>query len=330
MNQILSTGNNDKQKKSRNSDIIDMRKIIIIFSIIIVVFALVIISAKIYGIIKEKAENSDTPVVVLNKPSIKIEKVDNVCKIEIIYDEGLQKVTYWWNDDDTIIEKNLNGSKTPFITQISIPEGDQNTLTVKATGIDGSSNEMKQEFMVEKPIEDENKPKISWYHYEGTTKMDIIARSDIGIANLSYQWEGEEAVTVNSTEEEQEELKITIEAKRGTNKLYLTATDTNGNTQTKEGSIIGVLAPDIKVILENNKILKINITHDSGFKKIVININGQELVYDENNPEYKRETTNLNTSLEVPPGTLTVKIKVYTLEEEDKEYPYEASTQIPG
>ena len=66
-----------------------------------------------------------------------------------------------------------------------------------------------------------------------------------------------------------------------------------------------------------------------GFKKIVININGQELVYDENNPQYSIETTTLNTSAEMPPGQAHVKIQVYTLEQEDKEYVYEGIAEIP-
>lgn len=55
MNQILSTENNHKQKRNRsNSELLDMRKIMIIFSVLIIVFALVIVCATFYGKTKGK------------------------------------------------------------------------------------------------------------------------------------------------------------------------------------------------------------------------------------------------------------------------------------
>lgn len=327
MNQILSTENNYKQKKQRNNNLLDMRKVIIIFSILIIIFALVIVSAKIYAMIKEKNQSTDTPIAVLNKPTITIEKAEKICILEIKYDEGLNKITYWWNNED-IIEKNMNGSTTPTVIQIAIPEGENNTLHVKATGIDGSINEVEKNFGNE-AIVDSNKPVISWYHYEGTTQMDITVKSDKGVESITYNWEGEEEVTVQNTNEDDKELKITIEVKRGTNKLYIKAVDKEGNIQTKDGTIKGVIKPDFKVVLENYKTLKINVLHDKGFKKVIIRVNGQEAIFDESNPQYSEQTTDLSVVIEVPPGTLTVDISAYTLEEENREYTYTATTQIP-
>ena len=74
MNQILSTENNNKEKAPKNkSELLDMRKIIIIFSVLLIVFALVIIVAKIYGNIKQNEQES--PTAILNKPTIEIENV---------------------------------------------------------------------------------------------------------------------------------------------------------------------------------------------------------------------------------------------------------------
>lgn len=325
MNQILSTQENYKQKRPRNSgELIDMKKIIIIFSILIVVFALVILGAKAYGMIKENRK--DKPTQVLNKPSINVEKTEDICTLTVSYDKGLDKVTYSWNNEDTIV-KNMNGSTTPFITQIVIPEGDYNVLHVKATGVDGISNTIDQEFAIN-DIQDPNKPKISWYYNAETRKIDIVVESQKGIDNLTYQWENEEEVVIENTEENQKQLTTTIDAKRGTNKIYITATDLEGNTQIKDEIIQGIYKPEFIVQLINNRTLFIEVKHDMGFKKLVININGQELVYDENHPQYNKETTSIDTSVELAPGIVTVKISVYTLEEEDKEYTYEASTEI--
>ena len=325
MNQILSTDNNQKKNK-RSGQMIDMRKVVIIFSILILIFAIIIVGVKIFGIIKEKSKNNNDPVALLNKPTISIDKADNICTLTVSYDEGLEKVTYYWNEEDELV-RNMNGSTIPFTTQIIIPEGDYNTLYVEAIGIDGSINNLEQVFAVE-DVQDKNKPKITWFYNEETRIIDIIAESKKGIKNLTYQWEGEEQVIIESTEEKQTKLSTTIDAKRGTNEITITATDLEEKTQTKNDIIQGIYAPVFSVQLINNKTIAINVFHDMGFKKVVIDVNGAELVYDETNPQYSAEITNINTSIDVNPGTVTVKISAYTLEEEEKEYTYEASTQI--
>ena len=327
MNQILSTENNYKQKKPKMNNTLDMRKIMLIFSALIIIFALVIVGAKIVGMIKEKSEEQGGATANLNKPQIDIRQDGNIYTLEVTYDEGLEKVSYWWNEE-MVTERPQHGSES-FRIQNHIPEGDYNVLHVIAIGSDGNTNEITQEFVTESYEVDENKPTIDLYYSETTAKIDIIARSDKGIDKLTYRWNEEEEITVNHTTEGQKEIKITIDAKRGVNDLYVTATDIEGNTQTKENPIKGIRSPDIKVELVNRNTISISISHDMGFKKIVININGQELVYDETNPQYSIETTTLNTSAEMPPGQAHVKIQVYTLEQEDKEYVYEGIAEIP-
>ncbi len=328
MNQILSTENNYKQKKPKMNNTLDMRKIMIIFSALIIIFALVIVGAKVVGMIKEKNEKQDDETAILNKPQINIKQDGTIYTLEVTYDEGLEQVKYWWNDE-TVIERNLHGSTTPVKIQDQIPEGDYNVLHVIATGVDGSTNEVEQEFVKESDTEDPNKPSINWYYSETSAEIEIIARSEKGIDSLKYRWNEEEEITVNHTSEGQKEIRVVIDAKRGVNDIYITATDIEGNVQTKEESINGIRSPDINVELVNRNTISISISHDMGFKKIIININGQELVYDETNPQYSIETTTLNTSAEMPPGSVHVKIQVYTLEQEDKEYVYEGMAEIP-
>jgi len=326
MNQILSTENKSKYKKNNtNSPMLDMRRIIIVFSALIIVFALIIVCAKVYGMIKEKQEDENTPGVNLNQPTITIDVADNICTLNVEYNEGLETITYYWNEEDAIV-KNMNGS-TLFNTQIRIPEGDHNVLHVKAIGVDGSVKEIDQDFKVE-DIQDPNKPEIDWYYQSENAEIKIVVRSEKGIKNLTYQWKGEEEVVIESTQEKQKELTTTIPAKRGTNDITITATDLEGNTQVKDDIIKGIYKPDIKVQLVNNKTIVVNVSHDMGFKKVVININGQEFVYDESHPQYSAEITSLDTSVDVEPGTVKVKVSVYTLEKEDEEYTYEGMAQV--
>ena len=100
MNQILSSGNGNRSRRPHRtgSDILDMKKIIIIFSIIILVFAMIIIIAKIFGMAKERNQKKNINIANLNRPNISVEEKDNKAIINISYDDGLNKVAYWWNE----------------------------------------------------------------------------------------------------------------------------------------------------------------------------------------------------------------------------------------
>lgn len=323
MNQILSTQNNNKQKKNNISEMLDMKKIIIIFSILVIIFAVVIVSAKGFGLIKEKAKDVQGD---LNQPNIEIKIAEGQCVINIKYDEGLDKVSYYWNETTNIKEFSQNGS-TEYNKPIDIPEGDYNVLYVTATGVDGSVKEIKQEVIVKE--EDKDKPTISWYFDENTKEIDIVAESEKGLKSLSYQWEDEEAVVLESTEENEKRMEVRIEARRGINKITITATDIEGKTQTKQDTVKGTHDPEIIIQIIENKTLYVSITHDMGFKSVYININGEEMIYDETHPEYSPGVTNINTKVDLEPGTLTVKYSVYTLENETKEYTREGTMEIP-
>lgn len=330
MNQILSTENNYKKQDRKKGEILDTRKILIIFSIILIVFALVIVVAKIVGTIKENKKDKDNPIDVLNKPTIEIEKKDNLCNIKVSYDVGLEKVIYWWNDDENIKENNLNGT-TQLTTGVELLEGDYNVLYVKAIGIDGSINEIKREFSIEQY--DPTKPKIVFNYTENeVTTIEIMASSEKGIKEMEYNWEGEEPQIVTPTTEGGAQVAITVPAKRGTNRLYVRATDMEGNTQTKEQLIIAVIKPTVEFNIDqtvDGNILKIHVEHDKGFKEVIITINQQEIfVYNESNTQYRSDTTNLKMDVNIPEGSIDVVVKVYTLEQPDKEYVVDGHADI--
>ena len=329
MNQILSTETYSTQKKPKSdyNQLIDMKKIILIFSILLIVFAIVIGTAVLYGILRNRDKGAG--IVEGNQPQISIDKTGGLCVVKVVYNEGLAKVSYWWNDED-VNEKNLNGSKKPYIEYIDIPEGNNNVLNIRAIGTNNSIKEFSQNIGKNDTIVSPNteKPEITWSFDAETKEITITARSEKGLMNLSYQWEGEEINTIPSNVANQKELRAIVQAKRGTNKIYITATDVEGNTQVKEDNIAGVLAPEIKMVLEDEQTLKINVQHDKGFKKIAIKVNDEEFVYDENHPQYSIETTEININKTVDEGELTVKVSVYTREEPDKEYYEEGHTNI--
>lgn len=328
MNQILSTENSYKPPKTGGNNLIDMRKIIIIFSVLIVVFAVIILIALGYGKIRKKSGTGT--IAELNRPTIKVEPRDNKCSITVEYDEGLDKVSFWWNDSDEIEEKNLNGG-VRCITSIDIPINDYNVLHIRATGKDGSSSELDQEVTTANASDDDpNKPKITFGFVEGGD-IQIAVTSDKGIEEVSYSWEDESEIIMEPDVRGQKLMEFTIEGKRGTNKIKVKAIDIEGNEQTKEQLTVGIREPKFDIILNHGNMLSIDIDHDSGFKKVVITINGQQVIYDEENyVGYSKDTTHLDVDLEVPNGHLVVDVEVYTLESPDKAVTWhrEADVQV--
>lgn len=329
MNQILSTETYSTQKKNNSNELFDMKKIIMIFSILAIVFAVVIASAAGYGAIKKRKKDIELPKESLNKPQITVEKIGNICVLKVMYDEGIQKVSYWWSNED-VTEINWNNSTTPFIKNINIPNGTDNILYVTATGSDNSVNEYKINIEDGTTISGNEieKPTINWVYNTETKTITITALSTNGLIDLSYQWEGEDIVTKSSDRENQQEIQTEVEAKRGTNKIYITATDAKGNTQLKEDNIVGVLAPEIQMVIENNSVLKVRVYHDMGFEKVIIKVNNQEFVYDKNRPDYSIDTTEINIAKDLDPGQINVSVTVNTREEPEKDYNSQGQANI--
>lgn len=314
MNQILSTENTYKPKNTGGNNLIDMRKIIIIFSVLIIIFAVIIVAAIVYGNIRKK--NNSGSMAQLNRPVIKIVPIENNCSITIKYDEGLNKISYWWNDEEVITEKNMNGG-IDFVTSVEIPIQDYNVLHVRATGMDGSVSEVNQEVTTQNATEDDpNKPKIS-LAFNDDGDITICVTSDTGIKEVRYSWDDEQEIIMD-VEQGQTKKEFTVEGKRGTNKIKVKATDVNGNEQTKEQLTWGIRQPKFEIMINHGNILSIDLDHDSGFKKVTITINGQQVVYDENYVGYSKDTTHIDVDLEVPNGHLVVDVEAYTLEAPDR------------
>jgi len=323
MNQILISENKNKQNKRKNTDLIDMRKIIIIFSVLIIVFALIIVGAKAYGMIRENDEKKLAP---LNKPVIDIKKVEQKCRILVEYkDVGLDKVIYSWNDGEEFV-RNLNNSKTPYDRLIEIPEGTENKIYVKAIGADGSESELTKTFKRDEEIVNPDGPIIEWEQLNGTNTMIIKVSSEKGIDNFTYQWEGDEVVTVNGNGDN--EAEITIDIKRGTNEITLTATDNEGNVQTKQKLINGVKLPEIFVEIRDGNVLYMTVKHDMGIEKAIFRVNGEELTYDDRFPGYDAEKEEFSISKTLQPGETIVEITVYSLEGENSVATYKGKADI--
>ncbi len=316
MNQILSTESSQKKeiKKNKNkksnsggSGSIAVKKAAIIFSIILILFALVILSVKLVQIAKNKAQNGK--IGMLNKPQITIERVNaDKVNINVSYDEDITKISWWWNEDiSQIQERNYNVKSVA----VDIPDGETNILNVEVIGADGKSNKIEETLTREYTIE------IERNQIPETDNMELVATSDKGIEKMVYYWNEESPVTIPATQNNQKELKTTIQLKRGMNTLHVIVTDVEGNTREKEEMLQCVKQPEIDVQINLDQMLMVvTVTHDMGLKKIEFEANGKKVVYDENYAQYNPDRTKVTLKARLKEGIdNTASVEAYSNEE---------------
>lgn len=301
MNQILSTEssqNKDKKKarakkNNRGNQPNIMKKAVIVFSVLLICFALVIIAVKIVQISKEK--KSGSKIDELNKPEITIQEIEtDKVYVKVSYDEEIAKFSWWWNDDiSQIQEKNYNVQSV----SIDIPEGAVNVLHIKVTAKDGKTSELTE------TLERDLSIRIEWNQIPETDTMEIVAKAEKGVEKIIYYWNDESTVTVLATEENQKELKTTIQLKRGTNTLHTIVTDLEGNAEEKEQILQCVKEPVIDVQISLDQMLIVaKVSHDMGFEKIDFTANGQTVTYDKNYSGYDKDRATLTFKAALVPG----------------------------
>lgn len=300
MNQILSTDNNNY---NNNNNKINLNKIIIFFCIAVVILALIICGVKLFSMYTENRKNNK-----IAKPEIEIikEKEENSVTIKANCSEGIDYVIYLWNDDkETKI--NLDGS-TMFERMIDIPENPSNVLSVQAVSIKGAEKQKTEIFEVGV---DRTKPVIESVNIVDS-KLQIIASDDIEIDYIEYQWKDEEPQTIKA-ESNSTTLETSIDIKRGTHELKITAVDHAGNKEPLSKIITGVNEPEINFV-KYNDVVRISVEHDMGFKKIEFIINNKLYVYDSKFSEYDKNKTTVEFDFDLKEGSNIIQVNAYSLE----------------
>lgn len=308
LNSLNTYADDPISKKSGNGPI-DTKKIIIIFAIAIIIFGIILVGVFIAKTYKEK----NSVATVAKKPEILIEENGDKADVSISSEIGLNKVTYYWNEND-IQEANGNSTKI-YEKAIDIPNG-SNTLYVKAIDNNGQITEANKQFTRDG---DGSEPVISTSAV-GTGQIKITSTDDTSMAYIIYNWEDGEETRIDVKNEGDITIETTIDVKRGDNTLYIKAVDTSGNEAHEEKICQGVLKPTIYVTKKGTK-LYMKVSHDKGLKKIEYSINGQQFVYDENAADYDATKTNVEYTFSLKEGENVVGIIATSLEQSaDGEY----------
>ena len=259
MNQILYT-ENSKSKKVKGP--VEIKKIVLFFSIAIILFGVVLLGQGSYAMYKQIEENKVNSTV----PDIQIEQQDKEAIITITHDKAIAQLIYVLNSGQEVI---IPGNGQMQMSQtVSLSVG-SNVLSIKVVDINGQevSNEVNLEVETDLTIELAvvgNKIKI--------TATD----TQEGMSYLTYGWNNEEETRVEVTEESPYKIEVEADIPVGYNTLTINAVNQKNVIRTKEQEVRGVKKPEISAVQEEEYIV-ITVTDEEGLDSIEHNLNGEVL-----------------------------------------------------
>lgn len=232
MNQILAIGN--KNGKNNNNSTIDLKKIILFFSIAIIIFGVFLVINGATGLNKNKtAKNPDSSNVVptatptqnpdlnIGEPDVEDEEIPVIElllsgeKIKILVTDNveLDYIEYRWNDEEieTAIPENEN--KTRIETSLNIKQG-VNTLNVLAVDKAGNFAEKTQTFQGKtkpevKLLIENDELVINAKCEDGISKIEFTANGKwVKLLFEKYQYTKEEWASVGAILEYSDDGKI--------------------------------------------------------------------------------------------------------------------------
>lgn len=286
MNQILSFQTAESSKRQ-------LKKVIKFFSVFIILFGIILAAEGVLGYNKSKNKKSN----IEDTPQVKIERDNQITKLKINSNIGVQKVIYSWNSG---IENTLtqNGEKELEVEipttlgtndlNIKIIDSNGNTITYDSVKIVYEETDTNNTNWEEAVKNDKTKPILTVESVKG--KIVITAKDDVKMSYVTYSWNGEEESKVTGLSDDEKSLTTEIDSrnvKKGNNKLVVKAYDKAGNVETVEKDVQGTSGSEIQANQENDEIV-VKVKNDINITKIVYTFNGEEKTIDNiNKNEYE-------------------------------------------
>ena len=304
MNQILFANENG-QKKSMT---VDINKIIKFFCIFVIILGLGITTIGAYSFITINSASMEDDKLF---PEIDIQKKENHIYITITHAKGKESVKYQWNDAQ---EHTINGSGRTQISEIlELPAG-TNILNLTVRDVTGQEIKDKREFISESEIgPDVELPEIN-ISPDGK-EVRIVATDETEISYLTYQWENQEEIRVDVTDENKKTISINIPVLTGENLLIVKATDASGNTRTDRLNVNGIVEPTIEIYAdENTAEFVIKLTDEMGLKILAYDHNGKKIKI-ELDGQYEVEHR-----VKLQDGTNTITVYAFNIQDSMSQY----------
>lgn len=221
MNQILSVGN--KNGKNNNSTV-DIKKIILFFSVAIIIFGIVLVINGIMGLNKNNNSNEDDNIGIIDTtptpepptnddeepPTIELSISGENIKIIARDETEIDYIEYTWNDEEPQVAKATIDDKNRIQTSITLKQG-TNTLKVTAVDKAGNMQEKTQEF------QGKIRPIITLRKTVEADAVIITATCEDGLSKVEYTLNGNwtridfEGINENYTKEDWESVGVILD-----------------------------------------------------------------------------------------------------------------------
>ena len=296
MNQIL-TIENKKNKTSRGTGSIEIKRIIRFFAVVIIIFALCIISHSSYAIYREsKGNNTD------NLASINLSRVNDTLIVNVQSQNIIDKFKYNWSG---ATETSIDIRDNHTIQEITLPSSND-ILTIVLEDETGRAVTYTKEIIIDGV--DIVKPTITSIEEGQGNSVIIKVNDETQMGYLTYRIDDGEEIRIDKNNEEDKNIEYAVtDIPRGEHTIYVTAVDNSGNTETKQVDIkVTSAEPEINglsIDRDSGKII-IDVSDVDGIRSIEVNLNGA--VYRMDNVNRKRA----KFSLDLVEGTNTISIVV--------------------
>ena len=312
MNQILLTENyknTNKNSKNNGNNNYDIKKIILFFAIAILILGIAIISVYGYKIFTNKNKEDESA----QKPQVSLveESESDVIIIKAEAEAGISKIVYTWNDEEPN-EIDMNG-RTSHEEQLEIPNG-ENKLNVKIIDNNGDEIESTKEFTKISTQGPTIEAEVVEYD-----KLKITATDETAMKYIKYRWNDEEDTIVKAESVNETFIETITELRDGTNRITITAVDSDGNEEVFTNPYMLLRRPSIDVSQQDGE-LYMKIFHEKGFEKVEFSVNGKIYKYDENYSGYDETTKELEYKFSLQEGENTVIILAVSNEGTERTY----------
>lgn len=307
MNQILATSVGNK----KSGGPLEIKTILIIFSICIIVFGGFLIGKAVFNIINKNQEQG------ISEPLVEITQSDNILNINVKHDKIIDKIIYSWNAQQEIV---LQGKgRMELQEKIDIPIG-TNIISLKVIDITGKTASYNEQYTVQEG--DKIKPEIELQ--VENSKVKISVKDETELDYISYYWNNEDETKITAREESSKQIEEKIDILKGENTLTIVAVDKAGNKQTKEQTFKGAKKPKIELSRVGNDIV-IKVTDEEEIKKIEYTFNGQVYSTDPNNTGASLGMKELEIKQPMVQGENKITVKAYNISDLETELPGEAT-----
>ena len=285
MNQILDYNPN----KSSGNNSAKSDKVVRVFAIFLALFAVGLLAVGGVSIIKNKKagesgnliQGQNTEVKPATKAKITVEQEGEQLNINVVHDKEIKKIVYIWDQGK---ENNITATGTEVSEKINLIAG-EHELTVVVTDVDGVESTYTQ--VLKSAVgEDKEEPKITIE--QSGNKLIVTAKDETEMAFVTYRVNDGEETKFEVEEEGQKEIQFEIELAMYDNNITIVAVDKNNNSKSEIKSYVGLTVPVVQATVSAEKdYVDVTITHETGVKEVMVEINGENSNVDLGGQVYK-------------------------------------------